>query len=131
MEKALILLTILCQRISGMAHNIGKEVLSFCLDIDISEIKDDANMYNLIEWDSLSHIKIVLEIEAGRAYSNHQFLKDIFEASVMVNTDYLVLAVRNIYNKQKDYQIIRDWLDTLFITKRIKFELKGILLIGY
>ena len=75
--------------------------------------------------------KIVLEIEAGRAYSNHQFLKDIFEASVMVNTDYLVLAVRNIYNKQKDYQIIRDWLDTLFITKRIKFELNGILLIGY
>lgn len=63
MEKALILLTILCQRISGMVHNIGKEVLSFCLDIDINEIKDDANMYNLIEWDSLSHIKIVLEIE--------------------------------------------------------------------
>lgn len=46
-----------------MAHNIGKEILSFCLDIDINEIKDDANMYNLIEWDSLSHIKIVLEIE--------------------------------------------------------------------
>ena len=46
-----------------MVHNIGKEVLSFCLDIDINEIKDDANMYNLIEWDSLSHIKIVLEIE--------------------------------------------------------------------
>ena len=75
--------------------------------------------------------KIVLEIEAGRAYSNHQFLKDIFEASVMVDIDYLVLAVRNIYNNQKDYQIIRDWLDTLFITKRINFELKGILLIGY
>lgn len=63
MAKVLILLTILCQRISGMVHNIGKEVLSFCLDIDINEIKDDANMYNLIEWDSLSHIKIVLEIE--------------------------------------------------------------------
>ena len=75
--------------------------------------------------------KIVLEIEAGRAYSNHQFLKDIFEASVMVDVNYLVLAVRNIYNNQKDYQIIRDWLDTLFITKRINFELKGILLIGY
>ena len=63
MAKVLILLTILCQRISGMVHNIGKEVLSFCLDIDINEIKDEANMYNLIEWDSLSHIKIVLEIE--------------------------------------------------------------------
>ena len=44
--------------------------------------------------------KIVLEIEAGRAYSNHQFLKDIFEASVMVDIDYLVLAVRNIYTNQ-------------------------------
>ena len=75
--------------------------------------------------------RIVLEIEAGRAYRNHQFLKDIFEASVMVDTDYLILAVRNIYKKQKDYQIIRDWIDTLYITKRIKFELKGILLIGY
>ena len=46
-----------------MPDNIGKEVLSFCLDIDINEIKNDANIYNLIEWDSLSHIKIVLEIE--------------------------------------------------------------------
>ena len=63
MVKALILLTILCQRIIGMPDNIGKEVLSFCLDIDINEIKNDANIYNLIEWDSLSHIKIVLEIE--------------------------------------------------------------------
>ena len=43
----------------------------------------------------------------------------------MVDVDYLVLAVRNIYNNQKDYQIIIDWLDTLFITKRIKFELKA------
>jgi len=75
--------------------------------------------------------KIILEIEAGRAYSNHQFLKDIFEASVMVNVDYLILAVRNIYKNKKDYEIIRDWLDTLFITKRISFDLKGILLIGY
>ena len=48
-----------------------------------------------------------------------------------MGVDYLVLAVRNIYNNQKDYEIIRDWLDTLFITQRIKFELKGILLIGY
>ena len=63
MVKALILLTILCQRIIGMPDNIGKEILSFCLDIDINEIKNDANIYNLFEWDSLSHIKIVLEIE--------------------------------------------------------------------
>ena len=75
--------------------------------------------------------KIVLEIEAGRAYSNHQFLKDIFEASVMVDVDFLIIAVRQIYKGTKDYKKITDWLDTLFITNRIKLSLKGILLIGY
>ena len=75
--------------------------------------------------------KIVLEIEAGRALVNHQFLKDIFEASVMVDIDYLILAVRQIYKKNQDYKKITEWLDTLFITNRIKLSLKGILLIGY
>ena len=73
----------------------------------------------------------MLEIEAGRAESNNQFLKDIFEASVMVHIDYLVLAVRTIYINKKDYEIIQGWLDTLYATNRIKFSLKGILLIGY
>tara|TARA_Y100000590_G_C15396352_1_gene892078 strand:- start:164 stop:544 length:381 start_codon:yes stop_codon:yes gene_type:complete len=75
--------------------------------------------------------QIVLEIEAGRAYTNHQFLKDIFEASVMVDVNYLVLAVRTIYNGHEDYKKITDCLDTLFITNRIKLDLKGILVIGY
>ena len=75
--------------------------------------------------------KIVLEIEAGRALVNHQFLKDIFCASVMVNVDYLVLAVRQVYKKQQDFKKIAEWLDTLFITNRIRLSLKGIRLIGY
>lgn len=41
--------------------------------------------------------KIVIEIEAGRATENNQFLKDIFQASMMYNVEYLVLAVRNVY----------------------------------
>jgi hypothetical protein len=75
--------------------------------------------------------KIVLEVEAGRAVLNNQFLKDIFEASVMVHVDYLVLAVRSIYTNNKDYETIQNWLETLYATNRIKFSLKGILLIGY
>ncbi len=75
--------------------------------------------------------KIVLEIEVGRAYTNYQFLKDIFEASVMVDVEYLVLAVRTIYNNHEDYNKITDWLETLFVTKRIQFDLKGLLVIGY
>ena len=75
--------------------------------------------------------KIVLEIERGRAYANNQFLKDIFEASVMVNIDYLVLAVSNLYKESKDYEKIVSWLETIYTTNRIKFSLKGILLVGY
>ena len=41
--------------------------------------------------------KVVVEIEAGRAVSNYQFLKDLFQACVMQDVDYLVIAVRNIY----------------------------------
>ena len=75
--------------------------------------------------------KIVLEIERGRAYANNQFLKDIFEVSVMVNVDYLVLAVSNLYKGTNDFEKICVWLETIYVTNRIKLSLKGILLIGY
>ena len=45
--------------------------------------------------------KTVIEVEAGRALVNYQFLKDIFQASMMVDTDYLVLAVETYIIKQK------------------------------
>ncbi len=75
--------------------------------------------------------KIAVEIEAGRAYENHQFLKDIFETSMMVDVDYLVLAVRNVYRNKNDYAAINKWLETLYLTNRIRLELRGILLLGY
>lgn len=39
----------------------------------------------------------VIEVEAGRAVENYQFLKDLFEACMMHNTSYLVIAVRKTY----------------------------------
>ena len=74
---------------------------------------------------------MVLEIERGRAFANYQFLKDIFEASVMVNVDYLVLAVSNLYLGSNDFEKICVWLETIYATNRIKLSLKGILLVGY
>jgi|TARA_B110000495_G_C22993438_1_gene585338 hypothetical protein len=88
-----------------------------------------AQAFEVDGWHELN--KIVLEVERGRALANNQFLKDIFEASVMVHIDYLVLAVSNTYKDSKDYEKICGWLETLYTTNRIKFELKGILLIGY
>ena len=42
---------------------------------------------------------VVIEIEAGRAVTNYQFLKDIFQACVMHDIEQLVIAVRNDYKK--------------------------------
>lgn len=75
--------------------------------------------------------RIVLEVEAGQATENHRFLKDIFEASMMFDVEYLILAVRNIYRKHKDFERIYAFLETLYISNRLRLPLKGILLIGY
>lgn len=75
--------------------------------------------------------KIVIEVEAGRAVANNQFLKDIFQASMMYEVEYLVIAVRNDYRKTDDFKKIFTFLETMYISNRIILPLKGILLIGY
>lgn len=75
--------------------------------------------------------KIVIEVEAGRAVDNNQFLKDIFQACMMFEVEYLVIAVRNDYRGANDFNKIYTFLETLYISNRLHLPLKGILLIGY
>jgi hypothetical protein len=75
--------------------------------------------------------KIVIEIEAGRATENNQFLKDVFQACMMCEVEYLVIAVRNIYRGHNDFEIVHMFLETLYISNRLQLPLKGIVLIGY
>jgi hypothetical protein len=75
--------------------------------------------------------KIVIEVEAGRATENNQFLKDIFQACMMHKVEYLVIAVRNIYRGHADFDIVYSFLETLYISSRLHLPLKGILLVGY
>ena len=75
--------------------------------------------------------KIVVEIEAGRALDNYQFLKDVFQASLMCGVEYLVIAVRNIYRGTNTFSRIAVFLETLYVSNRIQLPLHGILLIGY
>lgn len=74
---------------------------------------------------------IVIEVEAGRATENNQFLKDTFEACMMFEVEYLVLAVRNTYRTHEDFARCYTFLETLYISNRLQLPLKGILLIGY
>ena len=83
--------------------------------------------------------RIVIEVEAGRAVFNNQFLKDVFQACMMFNVEYLVIAVLNEYEFKtsgkvlvsRDYQIVRTFLETMYVSNRIRLPLRGILLIGY
>jgi|SRR5579871_6084993 len=75
--------------------------------------------------------KVVVEIEAGRALDNYAFLKDVFEASLMSGVEYLVIAVRNQYRGSRTFDRISVFLETLYISNRIRLPLRGILLIGY
>lgn len=83
--------------------------------------------------------KIVLEVEAGRAVRNNQFLKDIFQACMMFGVEYLVLAVLDEYRFKgksgagvsRDYSEVRTFLETMYVSNRLRLPLQGILLIGY
>lgn len=75
--------------------------------------------------------RTVIEIEAGRAVTNYQFLKDFYEACCMVNTEYLCIAVRQTYRNNPDYQRVCDFFKSLYVSNRLVIPLKGILIIGY
>jgi len=75
--------------------------------------------------------KVVVEVEAGRAIDNNQFLKDIFQACMMFEVEYLVIAVRNDYRGKDDFARIFTFIETLYLSNRLRLPLKGILLIGY
>jgi len=84
----------------------------------------DADAYN-------SEYKTVVEVEAGRGYTNYQFLKDFFEAIVMNEIDYSVIAVRNIYRKSNDFLKVIKYFNTIYSSNRFISPLKGLLIIGY
>jgi hypothetical protein len=139
-------------QISSEVHNYGSnEVLEFVranleeLDFQIEKSKKsndkikvpvlfgqngklekyfDADGYNKTN-------KTVIEVEAGRAVTNYQFLKDLFQACMMYEVDYLIIAVRKNYRGNPDFQNVITFFDTLYASGRLQLPLKGILIIGY
>ena len=82
-----------------------------------------------------SELGIVIEVEAGRAVANNQFLKDFFEACMMLDANYLCIAVRNVYEsgstKSFDYERVTTFFKTLYASDRLRIPLKGVMIIGY
>ncbi len=73
----------------------------------------------------------VVEVEAGRGVVNNQFLKDLFQACMMHQVEYLAIAVRNTYRGTPDFERVVRFFDTLYASSRLRLPLNGILIIGY
>lgn len=84
----------------------------------------DADAYN-------ASLATVIEVEAGRAVTNYQFLKDLFQASMMQDVNYLVIAVRNTYNSKNDFDMVTRFFNTMYASQRLEVPLQGILVVGY
>lgn len=75
--------------------------------------------------------KTVIEVEAGRGVTNYQFLKDLFQACVMQDIEYLIICVRNQYRISEDYKKVLAFFDSLYASNRLHLPLKGVMIIGY
>lgn len=75
--------------------------------------------------------KTVIEVEAGRGVTNYQFLKDLFQACMMQDIEVLIIAIRNNYKGNSDFETVVTFFDTLYVSGRLSLPLKQILIIGY
>jgi hypothetical protein len=79
----------------------------------------------------------VVEVEAGRAVVNHQFLKDLFEACAIQDARWLAIAVANAYHPKSqarpadDFATVTTFIDTLYASGRLTLPLEGVLIVGY
>lgn len=88
------------------------------------EIAFETDAYHQ-EWE------IVMEVEAGRALVNYQFLKDFYESCMMSGVKYSIIAVRNKYKNSNDYKRICDFINNMYLSERVSIPLEGILILGY
>ena len=75
--------------------------------------------------------KTVIEVEAGRGVTNYQFLKDLFQACVMHDIDYLIICIRNDYRGSDNFGTVVNFLNTLYASNRLRLPLEGIMVVGY
>lgn len=79
--------------------------------------------------------KTIIEVEAGRATDNNQWLKDLMEAFLIYDAVYLVIAVKLRYTKsnriKNDFDEVCNFMDAIYSSDRVEVPLDGIMIIGY
>jgi len=84
-------------------------------------------------------LRVGLEVEAGRSIRGNAIYRDIIQASLMVDLDYLALAIPLRYRfngkgkpfEDKPYEHGLTVFDAIYASERFRLPLKGVLFIGY
>ncbi|GAA6614241.1 hypothetical protein NUACC26_000090 [Scytonema sp. NUACC26] len=50
---------------------------------------------------------------------------------MMLEVEYLIMAVRNNYRGKDDFNTVCAYLKTLYASQRVTLALKGVIIIGY
>jgi hypothetical protein len=82
---------------------------------------------------------IAVEVEAGRGARSNAVYRDLIQTSLLVDAQYLVLAVQNTYKHKsggkdvavRSYRDTTNLLDAIYASDRLRLPLEGVLLIGY
>jgi hypothetical protein len=82
---------------------------------------------------------IAMEVEAGRGARGNAVYRDLIQTSLLVDAEYLVLAVQQAYRHQqagktvvvRSYEDTRNLLDAIYASQRLRLPLEGVLLVGY
>jgi hypothetical protein len=82
---------------------------------------------------------IALEVEAGRGARGNAVYRDLVQTSLLVDAQFLVLAVQISYHHKssgkdivvQSYRDTMNLLDAIYASNRLSLPLAGILLVGY
>ncbi|MBS1870027.1 MAG: hypothetical protein JSS99_10210 [Actinobacteria bacterium] len=78
---------------------------------------------------------IVLEVEAGRGAANNADYRDLIRTSLIVDAEYLVLAMMLQYRPgtavMRSYERTREQIDAIYESERLRLPFRGVLLVGY
>ena len=124
-------LTVIREDLEAIYFNVENKADNYIIKIPVL-FKECGKIEKSFNPDAYNNnTQTVIEVEAGRAVANNQFLKDLFQACVMLNVKYLVTAVRTEYRKSKDFKEVIKFYNTLYSSNRLNLPLKGVLIIGY
>ena len=82
-------------------------------------------------------LRILLEIESGRAWMGNAVYRDLIRASLVADADYLVIGVRQFYEYGKksvsrnDFESTRELMDSIYASQRLHLPFKGVLIFGW